>query len=917
MSAQYIYGDGEGEEDVSNLSDDIIAAHLEPEESIQHTDMAADVSYPDLALDVPQQVTALSSWDNNTLLEKKARRRGAFNLLHAQWSARTFEVRGQTLSYYDSNHVEKGSIDLRDAACSEVPCSEADMKSYPFVIVEASGEKVYLNASSDEARQQCIRALKAICSQHTIITDGDNVPIIRSTAEDDPNSITAAGDASLVSQEEAEPDLTVAATAAPNGDELVETLFDEGSLGVVLRRRQDDGLAFIADINQDSQAKDRDVRINDELWSIEDLTLGDQFLDKATWDGLVELIKSSSRPVKLVWRRRRSAHGDRVVYEAEQPVDAVGHIVAPDEPPTGEAGTGELCEEGASLSCIPDSNSTIDDAARTSSTQGVAPSIEGTSSPKTATPSSDYVLLQSLLGCLKRRDASDKSKVLSSSKPSRSSDYMYLLSEGRSVLKRGDLFVPSSGSLWSKGYSKRHVILLSDLLIVTTPIVTSTIFKPMLHSSSASQEQFYAVDHIVDLQVCKLRSDAELFGGGESTAGGSDHVANSIKQSDDGEKFFQMLWPGGLLQFVAESREHKEVWVVHLFVAICSRVELEARVLGWRHQYLLGTMHAAVLSRDEMRVRELVALCELGDLEFSACIDAVDEDGYTPLHYACMLRMTGIIRALHEATADVTATDKDGLTPLHWVSLQLDSESLSLLSSHVFDTDYKDNEQRTPLYMACVEGRDQSGITDTSAMYSCVSCLLAHQPNVNLYDKTGFALTHYLSASWQYDTLDLLLEAGAHVNCRCSTSGMTALHLAAAASPIKPAVGAGVRISHQIRVFPDVGAGQFVPVEEINRPHGVATLRTLLKHGVKPNARDSQGRTALQILAENAREDRWPAEELADAVALLVSFGARFDDSSASLARLKNKLNMHGSLEAIVEKWGSLPAINGDSLGLG
>lgn len=917
MSDQYIYGDEVGEDDnCINQSDDIAAAHLESEASFQHTDMTA-VSDTDLALDVPQQVTLLSSWDNNILLEKKARRRGAFNLLHAQWSVRTFEVRGQTLSYYDSNHVEKGSIDLRDAACSEVPCSEADMKPYPFVIVEASGEKVYLNASSDEARQQCIRALKAICSQHTTITAEDDVSTTSDTAENDPISITAAGDASLVSQEEAVPGLSADASS-PSGDELVETLFDEGSLGVVLRRRQDDGLAFIADINQDSQAKDRDVRINDELWSIEDLTLGEQFLDKATWDGLVELIKSSSRPVKLVWRRRRFAHGDRVVYEAEQSTDAVGHIAAPDEtPPTGEAGTGELDEEdAAALSCIPDSSyGTIDDAAHPSPTQGVSPSIEGTSSPKITTPSSDYVLLQSLLGCLKRRDASDKSKV-SSSKASRSSDYMYLLSEERSVLKRGDLFVPSSGSLWSKGYSKRHVILLSDMLIVTTPIVASTIFKPMLHSS-ASQEQFYAVDHIVDLQVCKLRSDAELFGGGESTAGGSDHVANSIKQSDDGEKFFQMLWPGGLLQFVAESREHKEVWVVHLFVAICSRVEVEARVLGWRHQYLLGTMHAAVLSRDEMRVRELVALCELGDLEFSACIDAVDEDGYTPLHYACMLRMTGIIRALHEATADVTATDKDGLTPLHWVSLQLDSESLSLLSSHVFDTDYKDNEQRTPLYMACVEGRDQSGITDTSAMHSCVSCLLAHQPNVNLYDKAGFALTHYLSASWQYDTLELLLEAGAHVNCRCSSSGMTALHLAAAASPIKPALGAGVRISHQVRVSPDAYVGQSVPVEEINRSHGVATLRTLLKHGVKPNARDSQGRTALQILSENMREDRWPAEELADAVALLVSFGARFDDSSASLANLKSKLSMHGSVEAIVEKWGSLSAINGDSLGLG
>jgi len=201
-------------------------------------------------------------------------------------------------------------------------------------------------------------------------------------------------------------------------------------------------------------------------------------------------------------------------------------------------------------------------------------------------------------------------------------------------------------------------------------------------------------------------------------------------------------------------------------------------------------------------------------------------------------------------------------------------------------------------------------------MFSCVSCLLAHQPNVNLYDKAGFALTHYLSASWQYDTLDLLLGAGAHVNCRCNSFDMTALHLAAAAAPIKRAVGAGARISHKVvRVSSDSGGAS--PVEHINRPYGVATLRTLLKYGAKPNARDSQGRTALQILAENMSEERWPAEELVDAVALLVSFGARFDDSSASVMNLKNKLNMHGSVEAVVEKWGSLPVISGDNLGLG
>ena len=80
---------------------------------------------------------------------------------------------------------------------------------------------------------------------------------------------------------------------------------------------------------------------------------------------------------------------------------------------------------------------------------------------------------------------------------------------------------------------------------------------------------------------------------------------------------------------------------------------------------MLGTMHSAVLTKDEARVKELLHLCESRYLDFLA-IDGTDQDGYTPLHYASILGMHGIMSLLYDATADITAMDCHGYTPLHW-----------------------------------------------------------------------------------------------------------------------------------------------------------------------------------------------------------------------------------------------------------
>jgi len=52
-------------------------------------------------------------------------------------------------------------------------------------------------------------------------------------------------------------------------------------------------------------------------------------------------------------------------------------------------------------------------------------------------------------------------------------------------------------------------------------------------------------------------------------------------------------------------------------------------------------------------------------LSNKAEVDAVDENGQTPLHYACNVRALEVICLLLENKADVNTADKKQRTPLH------------------------------------------------------------------------------------------------------------------------------------------------------------------------------------------------------------------------------------------------------------
>ena len=446
---------------------------------------------------------------------------------------------------------------------------------------------------------------------------------------------------------------------------------------------------------------------------------------------------------------------------------------------------------------------------------------------------------------------------------------------------------------WSKASNKRRIVLCNDLLIVAILLTGNML----------------GVEYVLELATCKLRCLGHVFG-----------VHNTFVNTDT---TFDMIFPGGELQFTTFDVSYKDVWILNIYLAMTECVDVSSQGLGWRHQYLLGSMHSAVITRDEDRVRELISLCHNQQLDFYS-IEAPDEDGYTPLHYACMLRLHAIVKLLHEATADVNVADRNGFTPLHWTAIQLDDYSLSLLSSHVLNIDFQDNHGRSPLVLACVEGRDLSGKTDSILLKRCIECLLSHKPDLHFCDSKGQTLIHYLAASWQYDGIECLLEADcSDVNATENRYFMSPLHYATRGSPIKLRIGDGMRVLSGlggIGAAFSFGDDVNLQFEERNQVGAQETLRILLQFGAKPNQKDIQGRTPLMVILESTTLTKSEQECL---ISILLSHGARADDGTNALINNSQSAQLllrtkfpDLNVAAFVEKWNMLPSLDCSKLNI-
>jgi cytohesin len=170
---------------------------------------------------------------------------------------------------------------------------------------------------------------------------------------------------------------------------------------------------------------------------------------------------------------------------------------------------------------------------------------------------------------------------------------------------------------------------------------------------------------------------------------------------------------------------------------------------------------AEVCTRDFWRnftAEREAALREVG-------VNARDEAGNTPLHWAAVEGFPEDIDFLLEAGADVNARSEDGRTPLHMARWR--GNTVTLLEAGA-DVNARNDNGRTPLHYAAEYFYPEEVLT-----------LLEAGANVNARNGRGMTPMHYAALNRRTpENIVTLLEAGADIDAR-DERGWTPLHSAA------------------------------------------------------------------------------------------------------------------------------------------
>ncbi|PBD16151.1 ankyrin repeat domain-containing protein [Wolbachia endosymbiont of Drosophila subpulchrella] len=156
-----------------------------------------------------------------------------------------------------------------------------------------------------------------------------------------------------------------------------------------------------------------------------------------------------------------------------------------------------------------------------------------------------------------------------------------------------------------------------------------------------------------------------------------------------------------------------------------------------------------------------------------ANVNATDQDGKTPLHWAAVKGHEEVVEALLKVNGiNVNATDQGGKTPLHLAARDNNKEIVeALLKVNGINVNAQDKDDSTPLHWAAVKGHEE-----------VVEALLGkHGIDVNLVDKNKDTPLHLVLKKDNVDinVLNALLGAeGIDVNIKDKYGEWTPLHWA-------------------------------------------------------------------------------------------------------------------------------------------
>ena len=290
-----------------------------------------------------------------------------------------------------------------------------------------------------------------------------------------------------------------------------------------------------------------------------------------------------------------------------------------------------------------------------------------------------------------------------------------------------------------------------------------------------------------------------------------------------------------------------------------------ADLRAYLEQYPEGTYKVLASNRLRKLGEKRLASVDAGNLrEFlgrGLSASAVDENGWTDLHYAAAANLPEVVEALLDAGADVAAgaswpEEREGpryeaighflealgfkldfwgigLTPLHvaaWGNAR--GAALKLIAGGA-DIHAKDDNGTTPL----------QGAAGANARETLVE-LIKGGADIHAKDNDGNTPLHYAAYKNARETLVELIKGGADIHAK-DNDGNTPLHYAAYKN-------AGETLVELIKGGADIHAKDNngnTPLHDAARNNAAETLAELIKGGADIHAKDNNGNTPLHDAA--------------------------------------------------------------------
>jgi ankyrin repeat protein len=254
-------------------------------------------------------------------------------------------------------------------------------------------------------------------------------------------------------------------------------------------------------------------------------------------------------------------------------------------------------------------------------------------------------------------------------------------------------------------------------------------------------------------------------------------------------------------------------------------------------------------------------------------VDARDEDGRTPLHWACRGVHLEVVRFLVDRGADCNAADNNQTVPLHSLAARNNAEAIEILLAKGALIDAKEYGGHTALhYAAMYDATDAAALLieegagiETRNDYQRTPLLLCARErggpettrvlieagaDVNARDK--FQSTPLELAAWRgkEEVTDMLLDAGADIPSGERSTG-SALILAASKGLTRLFDTVAMRGGDLSFMLPNGGT----LLHSAASGGSVRILEILISNGLDINLRDSLGWTPLHYAARDGRAE--------------------------------------------------------------